>query len=67
MNVKGREGSLCKMVNYSSNLMEEHKAARLASWITETDVVEIRAIGFNSVRLLRRLVSVLHKQRYVSY
>lgn len=47
----GWGGSLCTIVNYSRSLAESRISERLATWITEEDIMEIKSMGFNSVRL----------------
>jgi len=48
---QGWGSSLCAMMNYSVSVTEKRMQAHLRTWITEDDFKEIRAIGFNSVRL----------------
>lgn len=48
---QGWGSSLCAMMNYSVSVTEKRMQAHLKSWFTEEDFREIRAIGFNSVRL----------------
>lgn len=48
---QGWGSSLCAMMNYSVSVTEARMQAHLKTWITEQDFQEIRAIGFNSVRL----------------
>ena len=47
----GWGASLCAMMNYSATITDARILKHLATWITEADFMEIKEMGFNSVRL----------------
>jgi aryl-phospho-beta-D-glucosidase BglC (GH1 family) len=47
----GWGGSLCALVNYSRPEAEHRMRKNLEEWITEEDFKQIKALGFDSVRL----------------